>query len=156
MICQDNPHTTAKLFGRCVVGVGGKSGKRRCPKKQGWAGCTVIRLSSPLTTNQCASSLAVTGSKLLKGALFRLLVRAPAEELCAVTKAAAGEMIILNFNHQLRLERLPFACLLRAPAAWSAGLVTRKSRWRSQRFELFSQLLLLRFIEARGVTHVLQ
>ena len=39
---------------------------------------------------------------LLKAALLWLLVRAPAEEFRAVTKATASEMIKLNFNYELR------------------------------------------------------
>jgi hypothetical protein len=34
---------------------------------------------------------------LIKLALIRLLIRTPAQELCAVTKAPAGEVIVLNF-----------------------------------------------------------
>jgi len=45
---------------------------------------------------------------LIERTLLRLLIRTPAQELCAVTKAAAGEVIVLNFNDQSRCERFPF------------------------------------------------
>ena len=39
---------------------------------------------------------------LLKAALLRFLVRPPAQESGAVAKAAAGEVIKLNFNYEFR------------------------------------------------------
>src|SRR5215472_4275035 len=45
---------------------------------------------------------------LFHGALPGLLVRTPAKKLCSVTKAAAGEMVILKFAHKFGLERDPF------------------------------------------------
>lgn len=38
---------------------------------------------------------------LFKSTLLRLLIWSPTEEFCAVTKATAGVMIKLNFNHEL-------------------------------------------------------
>lgn len=73
-----------------------------------------------------------------------------------MTKAAAGEVIKLHFNHKLRLQGFPFARLLRAPATRPARLVTGKTRRCNQGFELFSQLFLLRFIEAGGVANVMK
>jgi hypothetical protein len=49
------------------------------------------------------SGAASAHSNLFEGALPRLLIWAPAEELGAVTKAPACEVIILNFDNQLRL-----------------------------------------------------
>src|SRR5689334_15492361 len=49
-------------------------------------------------------------------ALLRRLVRAPAEERRAVTEAAAGEVVVLHFEHELRCEGLPFARALGAPS----------------------------------------
>jgi hypothetical protein len=47
--------------------------------------------------------------KLFKVALLWFLFRSPAQELCAVTEAPAGEVIVLNFDYEFRLQRLPFA-----------------------------------------------
>src|SRR5882724_1694603 len=88
---------------------------------------------------------------LSEAAGLGFLIRAPAQELCAVTKATAGKMIILDFNYQLCPQRLPFARLLRAPATWSARFVSGESRRRNQRLKLFGQFFLFSFIEARGV-----
>ena len=40
-------------------------------------------------------------------ALRWLLIRTPAQELCAVAEAAAGEVIVLDFDDQLWRERFP-------------------------------------------------
>ena len=45
---------------------------------------------------------------LFKRTLPRLLIRTPAQKLCAMTEAAAGEVIVLDFDDELRRERLPF------------------------------------------------
>ena len=47
--------------------------------------------------------------KLLKVALLWFLFRSPAQESGAVTKAPAGEMIVLDFDHQFCFQRLPVA-----------------------------------------------
>src|SRR5690242_20761150 len=66
---------------------------------------------------------------LLKRALLRLLVGPPAQELCAVAKAAAGKVIVLNFAHQLRRERFPFRRSLGCPTARPAGRIAGETRW---------------------------
>src|SRR5438445_9630930 len=48
------------------------------------------------------------------------LVGTPAQKRGAVAKAAGAEMIVGDFHHQRRLERLPFAGAPRTPAAWTA------------------------------------
>jgi hypothetical protein len=51
--------------------------------------------------NPHTRAIALT-AELLKATLLRLLVRPPAQELGAVTKTAASEMIKLNLNYELR------------------------------------------------------
>src|SRR6478609_12128774 len=58
---------------------------------------------------------------LVHGALFRRLVGAPAEEAGAVAEAAAGEVVVFDFDDQFRSERFPFAGAFGAPAARAAG-----------------------------------
>src|ERR1043165_4271633 len=65
---------------------------------------------------------------LFECALLWLLVRTPAQELCAVAKAAAGEVIVLNFAHKLRRERLPFSRSLGCPTARPAGRIAGETR----------------------------
>src|SRR5271154_6010231 len=62
----------------------------------------------------CCSVLALN---LIHGANARRFFRAPAQKLCAMAEAASGEMVKLNLDHQLRLERFPFQRMLCAPAA---------------------------------------
>ena len=88
--------------------------------------------------------------------LTGLFVGSPSKKSGAVTKAAPGEMIILNLNHQLRCQRLPFGRSLGAPTAWSTGFVSGESRRLNQRLKLCCQFFLLRFVEARGEATVVQ
>ena len=73
-----------------------------------------------------------------------------------MAKPAATEMIILNFNHELRFQGFPFARLFGTPATGSAGFVAGEPWRRNQRFEFFGQLFLFGFIEARGVANMMQ
>src|SRR5256885_1988030 len=57
---------------------------------------------------------------LVDAAPSRRLVGAPAQEFGAVAEAAAAEMVVLGFHHQLGIKRLPFAGALGAPATYAA------------------------------------
>src|ERR1041384_8370797 len=66
-------------------------------------------------------------------AVLRFFVEAPAAKLRGVTESIALHMIIRNFDHQLRTQRLPGQILTRTPAAlapWHAiiGLSVRLLR----------------------------
>src|SRR5690348_18388469 len=76
---------------------------------------------------------------LLERALARRLVGPPAQELRAVTKAIAGKMVVADFDHKLRLERLPFGRALRRPAARATRRIAGESRRRDQLLELLGQ-----------------
>src|SRR5213078_1562128 len=65
---------------------------------------------------------------LIELALRWLLIRPPAQEFCAVTKAAAGEVIVLDFDDELGSERLPLDGALGGPAAWATGGVAGEAR----------------------------
>src|SRR5205085_9075112 len=67
----------------------------------------------------------------------------PADEPRAMAETASGEVIVTDFHHQLRLERLPFHRPLRAPPAQSTRGMARESRRLDQRLELFQQALSL-------------
>jgi hypothetical protein len=66
--------------------------------------------------------------QLIEGALPRGFVGPPSQEPCAVAEAVAGEMIVLDLDHQPRLQRFPFPGALRAPAAGSTRRIARESR----------------------------
>src|SRR6476660_267168 len=71
--------------------------------------------------------------ELIVGAIPWLLVGAPSAKLRGVTESIALHMIIRNFDHQLRTQRLPGQILTRTPAAlapWHAiiGLSVRLLR----------------------------
>ena len=55
---------------------------------------------------------------LSHAALLRLFVGTPAEQPCAVAEAAAGEVIVLHFDDEVRAERLPFAWSARCSSGW--------------------------------------
>ncbi len=74
---------------------------------------------------------------LVHCALARVFVRTPPKKFCAMPKPAAGEMIVGNFHDNFRINRFPFACAVRAPAARSSGRVAGESGWFLQRFKFF-------------------
>src|ERR1041384_3621466 len=55
--------------------------------------------------------------ELIIGAIARAFVLAPSSKLRGVTKAAALHVIVSDFNHKLRPQRLPGQIFARAPAA---------------------------------------
>src|SRR5882724_2560067 len=73
---------------------------------------------------------------LIELALRGLLIGPPAQEFCPVTKAAAGEVIVLNFDDELWRERLPLGGALGGPAAWTTGRVAGEARRLDQLFQL--------------------
>ena len=75
---------------------------------------------------------------LVHGALARIFVRSPAQKSCAVSKPAAGKMIVGDFNDNLWRDWFPFAGALRAPTARSSGRVAGESRWFFQSLQIFS------------------
>src|SRR6187551_485592 len=54
---------------------------------------------------------------LIHRARFWRLVRPPPQEFRAVAESPAGEVVVLHFDDELRIERFPLAAALRAPAA---------------------------------------
>src|SRR5438067_522807 len=78
-------------------------------------------------------------SNLIELTLRGLLVRTPSQKLCSMTKAAAGEVIVLNFDDEFRGERLPFCGSLSRPTARTAGSVASEARRLDQFFQLLSQ-----------------
>jgi hypothetical protein len=57
---------------------------------------------------------------LIDRALSRRLIGPKAEQLGPVAKPIARYVVVSDFDDQLRLQRLPFAAALRAPAAGPA------------------------------------
>ncbi len=72
-----------------------------------------------------------------------------------MAKAAAGEVIVLNFNDEFRIERLPFRGSFSGPAA-RAGSIAGEAWWFDQFLKLLRQRRLLVRFEARRETHVMQ
>src|SRR5438874_2705377 len=91
---------------------------------------------------------------LFHGALFRRLVRPPAKKFRSVSEAPAGEMVVADFDHQHRLERLPFRRALRAPAAGPAGLVAGETGRGDERLDFLEQLLPFGRFETRTESDV--
>src|SRR5207244_7164513 len=76
---------------------------------------------------------------LVHGALAWHFVGTPAQDFRSMPKTPAGEMIICDFDHDLRSDRFPLASPLRTPTTRAARRVTCESRWFSQRLEFFCQ-----------------
>src|SRR5438034_10483745 len=60
---------------------------------------------------------------LIERALLWCFVFSPPNDFCAVTKTVASEMIVSHFHHYFRIDRLPFAATLGAPATRTAGSI---------------------------------
>ena len=63
---------------------------------------------------------------LVRGALARIFVRSPPQESCAVSKPAAGKMIVADFYDNFWRDWFPFSGALRAPAARPPGALPVK------------------------------
>ena len=74
---------------------------------------------------------------LVHRALARIFVGTPAQKSCAVSKPAAGKMIIADFHDNFWRDWLPFASALRAPTARSSGRVAGETRWFSSVAQIF-------------------
>src|SRR5262245_18221513 len=93
---------------------------------------------------------------LIHRALPRRLVRPPAQKFRPVAKAVAGEMIVSNFDHELRLERLPPRGAAGRPSARTAGRAAGEPGRRDELLELEGERLLLDAVDGRGEAHVVQ
>src|ERR1051326_1604220 len=93
---------------------------------------------------------------LIHTALPWSLVRTPADQFGAMTKTAAGEVIVAHLDDQFRPKRFPFRGPFSGPAAGSArrvaGETGRFNEWR----EFCKQRFALRRFEPGTETHVVQ
>src|SRR3546814_3858607 len=78
--------------------------------------------------------------ELLHPALSRRLVRAPAQQAGSVPESIARDLVVGHFDDELRLQRLPLAASLGAPAAGAAGRTAREAGRRDQRLASLRQL----------------
>src|SRR5579883_1424007 len=74
-------------------------------------------------------------------ALLGGFVGTPAEELGSVAEAASGEVIVLHFDDELRLERLELAGTFGAPAAGTAGTAAGEAWGLAEGFQFLRELL---------------
>ena len=79
---------------------------------------------SAILPSQKRDRLAFTMLNLVHRALARVFVGAPAKKFCAVSKPAAGEMVVRDFHDNFGRDWFPLASPLGAPAAWPSGRVT--------------------------------
>src|SRR5687767_11524311 len=93
---------------------------------------------------------------LVRRALARRLVRAPAHEFGAVAKPSAGLMVVLHLDHQLWRQWLPLGRSFGAPAAWTAGGLAGKSRLSDQLFDLRGQSFPVFIPDARPEADVVE
>src|SRR5262249_34406143 len=66
------------------------------------------------------------------------------------------KMVVLNFDHELGLERPPLRRTTGGPSAWAAGRTACEPRRRHQSFELARQRFLVAAANGRGETDVMQ
>src|SRR5262249_57263704 len=92
---------------------------------------------------------------LIHRALPRRLVGPPAQEFRPVAKAVPREMIVLNLDHELRLERLPLRGAAGRPSAWPAGCVAAEPGRRHEPLELEGGRFFLARADGRGEAHVM-
>src|SRR5262249_44543453 len=90
------------------------------------------------------------------GALLRRFVGAPAQQRGAMPKAFAGEVIVANFHHELRLYRHPFARALGRPATRAAGRIAGKTSVHAELLEFGRERRLFLALDGRGETDMMQ
>src|SRR5437868_2033368 len=93
---------------------------------------------------------------LIECALLWRFVLSPPNDFCAVTKTIAREMIVRYFHHNFRIDRLPFAAPLRAPATRTARGVSGEAGWLAQCFEFFGQSALFGGLERGSKSDVME
>src|SRR5438874_9554441 len=93
---------------------------------------------------------------LVHRALARSFVRAPAQESCAVSKPAAGKVIIADFHDNFWRDWLPFGGALRAPTARSSRRVAGETGWFSQSLKFFCYRAPFRGLETRDKSDVME
>src|SRR5262249_22069788 len=86
----------------------------------------------------------------------RRFVGPPAQELRPVAKAVPGEMIVLNFHHELRLERLPLRGAAGRPPARPAGRVAAEPGRRNEPLELEGERFFLAGADGGGEADMVQ
>ena len=74
---------------------------------------------------------------LVHGALAGRFIRTPAHEPGAVAEAATGEMVVGDFDDELRIERFPLSGAFGGPATRSAGSAAGEAGRFAQSFEFF-------------------
>src|SRR5437868_6273419 len=94
--------------------------------------------------------------QLVHGALAGCLVRSPAQETRPMTKSAAGEVVVLDLDDELWLERLPLCGSFGAPAAWTSWCLASEAGFLDQLFELGCELLLVLGGQAGAEPHVMK
>ena len=78
------------------------------------------------------------------------------QELRAVSESVPGEVIVLHFQHQFWLQRLPLGRALGAPTARPAGRVARKAGRLDQRFDFLQQRFSFGLRKAGGEADVMK
>src|SRR5204863_4336653 len=94
--------------------------------------------------------------ELIEGALTRLLVGPPAQQLRSVTETASREVVVAHFADERRGQSLPFARTLGAPAARPAWSTSGKTAAPLQRLHDLLQTRALRRGETRRETDMIQ
>src|SRR3546814_14988827 len=116
---------------------------------------------SDWSSDVCSSDLVqICGCRLrlelLHPALSRRLVRAPAQQAGSVPESIARDLVVGHFDDELRLQRLPLAASLGAPAAGAAGRTAREAGRRDQRLESLRQLPPIGSGNGGGAAHMLE
>ena len=103
-----------------------------------------------------ARSACRCGLDLLEGALAWCLVRPPAQETGAVAEPTAADMIITNFDDELRSQRLLLSGALGAPPAGTSRRVAGEARRLDKPFELPGQRPAVEVVQCRGKPDVIE
>src|SRR5262245_2344400 len=96
------------------------------------------------------------GRELLERALARGLVGTEANELGAVAKAVAADLVVADLDHELRLHRAPLFGAFGAPPAWSSRRLAGEARRRDEGLELRRQRRAVLVGDGRGETDMVE
>src|SRR5260370_6240429 len=120
------------------------------------AGCARgSRVQSPGSPSpELGEAVIASALDLRERAETRRLVGPPAQELRAVTKAAAREVIVTDLAHEPRRQRLPLGVASSAPATGTAGSAAGEARRLDERLHPRPERAALRHGDARAEAHV--
>src|SRR5262249_52503415 len=129
---------------------------RACPGHPAGTAVPTLSRALPRDALQQLHQVRLLLLDLVQRALLRRLVGTPAHQPGTVAEAIAGKVVVADFHHELRLERLPLGRALGRPAARPARRVAGEAGRGDQFFQARGQRRLVFAADRGREAHVVQ